>query len=113
MFNIIPLNAVDSSHVLNVNGTDIPFNDNPNVDPMVINLNAGDTVTAYIRYNSADFVHGGWSVDFGGGDSFDTDGNAISIKDLNGNRFNSFGSAAITVAGAAGAAGAAITSSSL
>ncbi len=95
MFSIECLNPFDSSHILNVNGTNVPFNDNTNVDNVIINLNAGETVTAYVRYNSADFVCAGWTID-----SLDDHDSDQYVTDTNGEPFNSSEVAAITVAGA-------------
>ncbi len=95
MFSIECLNPFDPSHILNVDGTNIPFNDNTNVDNVVLNFNAGETVTAYVRYSSADFVCAGWTID-----SMPTDGSDLYVTDTNGEVFNSSEVAAVTVAGA-------------
>ena len=97
MFSIECLNPFDPSHILNVNGTNIPFNDNTNVDNVVLNFNAGETVTAYVRYSSADFVCGGWTID---SFAMPANGSDLYITDTNGEVFNSSEVAAVTVAGA-------------
>ena len=98
MFSIECLNPFDPSHILIVNGTNVPFNDNTNVDNVVLNFNAGETVTAYVSYNSADFVCSGWTID--SMSHVQTDGSDLHITDTNGQVFNSSEVAAVTVAGA-------------
>ena len=100
MFNLVCLNIIDSSHVVNVNGDDIPYNVDTNISPITQDLAAGSTVTAYVRYPSADFTFFGWSAD--GYSQLTTAEPIIGeyVLDLNGNKFNSAQVSSTTVAGA-------------
>lgn len=103
-FTVNARNVFDESHVLNVEGQDIPYRSQDSGDTGVnFNFEAGATVTAYVRYRSADFTSMGWTLDsFGIGYVGIADGNIgpdMVIRDTNGNPFSSIISSTYTVAG--------------
>jgi hypothetical protein len=99
MFTLSCVNSFDESHVLNVQGTDVPYSDESNSIPVNIDIAPGTLVTAYVRYPSADFTGGSWSLDSLGVGNVNPGGSDTSIKDADGNPFNSSEVGTFTVAG--------------
>lgn len=98
MFSLVCHNLIDSSHQVEVHGTTIDYNIDSNIPPVSLDIEQGTTVTAWVKYSSADFTIAGWNID---GWSQPQEGELppIRVLDLNGNPFNSAEVSSTTVAG--------------
>lgn len=98
-------NTIDSTHEFEIRvnaGTtvSVPFSDNQNVPATLINLEAGNTVEAYVRWPSVDYTFYAWSLDMIGAKVTAPDGTDIYIKGYpDGENFSSAIHGATTVAG--------------
>ena len=98
-------NTIDSTHEFQIRvnagtATNVLFSDNQNVPATLINLQAGDIVEAYVRWNSVDYTFYAWSLDMIGAKVSAPDGSDIYIKGYpDGQNFSSALHGQTTVAG--------------